>query len=240
MTTTARLLGKRPRRTSPWTATLSLVADRLVEAYGVPDLGNFRDPVKEIFYILLSAKTTDAQYRATHRNLWTTFPKLSDLANAPVRDIRACIRAGGLAGKRAPQIRKTARALIAAGGTRPAKFLRSLEEQSAFDFVSGLPGMGPKSALCVLMYSLNVDAFPVDVNVQRIAERMGTIPAGLKHYRAQRLLSDLVPQGRSKELHIGMVVHGRTICLPRTPRCGSCSLVDLCRRGRKEASTNGS
>ena len=54
MTTTARLLGKRPRRTSPWTATLSFVADRLVEAYGVPDLGNFRDPVKEIFYILLS------------------------------------------------------------------------------------------------------------------------------------------------------------------------------------------
>ena len=238
MTTTARLLGTRPRKSSPWISRLAVVADRLVAEYGVPTLGNFRDPVKEIFYILLSAKTTDAQYRKTHRNLWNAFPKLSDLANASIRDIRSCIKSGGLAGKRAPQIRRTARALVAAGGSLPARFLKSLDTQGAFDFLRDLPGMGPKSALCVLMYSLGVDAFPVDVNVKRIAARMGAMPPGLKHYQAQRFLADLAPEGRSRELHIGLVVHGRTICLPRRPKCGSCSLVDLCRRGRKQGVAN--
>ena len=115
MNTTAQLLGVRPRRKSPWVERLAVVAERLKAEYGVPGLGNFRDPVKEIFYILLSAKTTHAQYRATHRNLWNTYPKLSDLANASIPEIRKCILSGGLAGKRARQIRRTARALIAAG-----------------------------------------------------------------------------------------------------------------------------
>ncbi len=238
MTTTAELLCVRPRSRSPWPSRLAVVADRLFVEYGTPRLGNFRDPVKEIFYILLSAKTTDAQYRASHRRLWAAFPKLSDLAAAPVPAIRACIRSGGLAGKRAPQVRRTARALIAAGGTHPVRYLKALDERAAFAFLRSLPGMGPKSALCVLMYSLGVDAFPVDVNVQRIAERMGAVPAGLKHYQAQRLLAALAPPGRARELHVGMVAHGRIICLPRRPRCHSCTLVDLCRRGRKEVATN--
>lgn len=219
---------------------LAVVADRLVASYGVPTLGNFRDPVKEIFYILLSARTTDAQYRKTHRQLWDAFCGLEALAAAPVKAIRKCIESGGLAFKRASQIRRTAQALLKAGGRHPARHLTSLDTRDAFDLLSGLPGVGPKSALCVLMYSLNADAFPVDVNVQRIAARMGVIPYGLKHYQAQRVLAAVAPEGRCKELHIGMVVHGRRVCLPRSPRCEACPLVDLCRYGRKEAARRGS
>lgn len=234
MPETATLLGVRPRTRSPWPARLAVVADRLVAEYGLPRLGNFRDPVKEIFYIILSAKTTDAQYRKTHRALWEAFPDLPALAAASVAAIRRCIASGGLAGKRAGQIRRTAQALLAAGGPRPARFLKSLDLQPAFDFLTGLPGMGPKSALCVLMYSLDRDVLPVDVNVQRVAVRIGAIPAGLKHYQAQRRLAAVAPPGRGKDLHIATVVHGRTVCLPRGPRCGACPVVDLCRRGRKE------
>ena len=236
---TSQLLGVRARKQSPWLARFAVVADRLVAVHGVPTLGNFRDPVKEVFYILLSAKTTDAQYRKTHGKLWKTFRHLRALADAPVEDIRRCIESGGLAVKRASQIRRTAQTLLAAGGERPAKYLKSLDHRRAFEFLRGLPGMGPKSALCVLMYSLSADAFPVDVNVQRIAARMGAIRAGLKHYHAQRLLASVVPDGRCKDLHIAMVVHGRKVCLPREPKCGSCPLVDLCRRGRKELAAGG-
>ena len=178
MSSTANLLGLPHRKNSPWTQRLSIVADRLVAEYGVPTLGNFRDPIKEIFYILLSAKTTDAQYRITHRNLGKAFPKLADLSNAPVPEIRKCILSGRLAGKRVRQIRRTARALVAAGGTNPSRFLKALPLKEAFAFLRGLPGMGPKSAFCVLMYSLEADALPVDMNVQRIAERRGqSLPA---------------------------------------------------------------
>lgn len=107
-----------------------------------------------------------------------------------------------------------------------------MSAQEAFDFLTHLPGMGPKSAFCVMMYSLKVDVFPVDVNVQRIAERMGAIPHRLKHYQAQKRLPSLIPAGRSRELHIAMVAHGREVCLPRNPKCGECCIRDLCRQGR--------
>jgi len=239
MSTTARLLNVRPLPRWPWTARFAEVADRLVAAHGVPRLGNFRDPIKEIFYILLSAKTTDAQYRKTHRRLWTRFPGLAALASARIRDIRRCIESGGLAAKRAVHVRQTARILLEKGGPNPAKYLKSLDETEAFALLSELPGLGPKSALCVMMYSLGFDAFAVDVNVQRIAERMGAIPPGLSHSQAQRRLARALPLGRSRDLHVGMVVHGRKICLPRTPQCGSCPLADACRTGRRERDRNG-
>ncbi|MBX3398113.1 MAG: hypothetical protein KF873_05190 [Gemmataceae bacterium] len=80
--TTARLLRTRRRNSSPWRELFAEVADRLVAEHGVPSLGNFRDPVKEIFYIVLSARTTDAQYRLTHRNLMRAYPTLPELAKA--------------------------------------------------------------------------------------------------------------------------------------------------------------
>jgi len=230
---TAELLGLRVRSRSPWRERFAVVSDRLVAEYGVPTLGNFRNPVKEIFYILLSAKTADAQYRVTHRRLLEKFPTLADLAKARVPSVKKCIESGGLAATRAKQIIRLAKILRGAGGKNPAKYLRSLDDRAAFEFLLSLPGVGPKSAFCVMMYSLDRDVFPMDANVQRIAERMGAIRYGLNHVEGQRELARLAPDGRSRELHIVMVVHGRVTCLPRNPKCERCPIVDLCAFGRK-------
>ena len=69
-TLSARILDVRRNPRSKWPALWAEVADRLVAEHGVPSLGNFRNPVKEIFYILLSAKTADSQYRRTNRADW--------------------------------------------------------------------------------------------------------------------------------------------------------------------------
>lgn len=232
---TVRLVpGARPRpRSSRWPQRLAVVADRLVAAYGTPMLGNFRDPVQEIFYIVLSAKTTDAQYRKTHSALRAAFPALPDLAKARVTAILRCIVGGGLANKRAVQVKRIAARLLADLGTDPSARLCAMTAEEAFNYMTGLPGMGPKSALCVMMCSLDFDVFPVDANVARATERMGAIPAGLKHYQAQQRLPALVPEGRCKELHVGLLVHGRTTCLPRRPRCDSCVIRDMCKFGKK-------
>jgi endonuclease III len=232
---TAQLLNRPAPRQSVWQARFVEVANRLVDAHGIPRLGNYRDPVREIFYILLSAKTTDSQYRRTYRQLSNQFSTLSAIATAKVKQILSCIESGGLANKRAGQIKRTAAALIAVGGDNPSRRLREMNEQELFAFLTNLPGMGPKSAFCVMMYSLDVDVFPVDANVQRIAERMGAIPTGLKHYQAQQRLPSLIPLGRSRELHITMVAHGRKVCLPRVPKCGECCIRELCKQGRVTA-----
>jgi endonuclease III len=234
---TALLLNKSTSRRSVWSVRFEEVANRLVDDHGIQRLGNYRNPIREIFYILLSAKTTDSQYRMTYRRLLNAFPTLSTMANARVRQIQTCIVSGGLANKRASQIKRTAAALLEIGGDNPSKQLRRMSYRELFSFLTNLPGMGPKSAFCVMMYCFDIDVFPVDANVQRIAERMGAIPKGLKHYQAQQKLSPLIPSGRSRELHITMVVHGRTICLPRAPKCSKCCIREMCRQGQATTAT---
>jgi len=231
---TAKLVpaSKAARRRKHWMAIFGTVANRLTARYGLPTLGNFRDPVREIFYIALSARTTDGQYRKTFRRLRNRFPTIGELAESPVREIRECIEAGGLANKRAQQLRAVAKSLVKLGN-RPAARMRTLPPGEIYKYLSMLPGLGPKSALCVIMYSIDHDVFPVDINVQRIAERLGAIPRSLKHWQAQQRIPAMVPEGRSKELHVGLVVLGREVCLPRIPKCCECPIKDLCATGSR-------
>ena len=111
------------------------VADALVAAYGVPRLGNFRDPAREIFYILLSAKTADRQYRRTHQALRDRFPTLIELAAADEADILGCIVAGGLANKRAGQVKRTAAALATLGASA-GRQLRVMTPAEQFRFLT--------------------------------------------------------------------------------------------------------
>lgn len=231
---TAKLMGRPHRSSSKWPDVLEEVADRLVSKYGTPSLGNYRDPVKEVFYILLSARTTEALYKRAHRSLFLTFPGIENLADAGVEEVLGCIDGAGLGRKRSVQIIQLAKTLVNDFGRNPAKRLRAMSAYEAYNYLTALPGLGPKSALCVMMYSLDLDVFPVDVNVQRVAERMGIIPHKLKHYQAQQRLPKLVPSGRSKELHIGLVILGRRACLPIRPKCDECVVADLCRTGQKE------
>ena len=214
------------------TERLEWIDRTLFDLYGTPRLGNYRDPIREIFFILLSAKTTDEQYRASHRRLFSKFPDIAAIAAASVKAIEKCIHSGGLSGKRSAQIKAAAKLLVAVAGPGARAFLKSAEPAEAYRFLISLPGVGPKSAFCVMMYSLRIDVFPVDVNVQRIAERMGIIPKGLKHYQSQSLLAGIAPNERSLSLHVGMVVHGRKVCLPVNPKCGRCALRPECRYGK--------
>lgn len=229
---TAILLGgKRVRRSSKRTALLGKVANRLVKAYGHPTLGNYRDPVKEIFFIVLSARTSEVLYKRACRKLFHRFRTISELADARIAEVAQCIQGAGLGRKRSRQVVAIAKQLVADFGPRPQRKLRSMSAEDAYTYLIGLPGLGPKSALCVMMYSLDFDVFPVDANVQRIAERLGAIRRNAKHYQAQHGLPRHVPQRRSRDLHVGMVVHGRVVCRPKQPVCEECVLLDLCRTG---------
>ena len=218
---------------SSWKTRLRHATDRLVESYGTPTLGNFRNPVKEIFYIVLSARTTEILYQKAHSTLFKQFPTVAKLASANANDVEQCVAIAGFGAKRAAHIIRIAKQLVLDLGARPDVRLRHLTPPQAFAYLTRLSGVGPKSALCVMMCSLDHDVFPVDINVQRIFERLGVIKKGLPHYRAQQLAPRFVPDGLSKRLHVGLVEHGRSVCVPRTPKCCSCVLLDMCRLGQK-------
>jgi endonuclease III len=235
---TAKLLHvalPRKSRAERWMAVLDQVTDRLVAAYGTPSLGNLRDPVDEIIYILLSARTAEVKYSRSYAALRSRYPRIADLATTSVEDIYACIEDGGLANKRAAQVKGIAAKLTRVLGDNPSRRLRGMPAEEVFSFLRGLPGVAEKSALCVMMYSLGWDVFPVDVNARRIATRLGLLQDRLDHRGAQARLPPFVPEGRSKELHVGFIVHGREVCKPIKPSCISCILKDLCKFGQSQA-----
>ena len=162
----------------------------------------------------------------------TRFPDLKALSRAPLQEIRECIDSGGLGRKRSRQIKAVALRLSQDFRSSAARGLRSLSAVDAYQYLCSLPGVGPKSALCIMMYSLDFDVFPVDTHIRRIFHRLGLTPPGLRHYQAQDLLPRFVPNGMSKRLHVALVIHGRAICTPRSPDCENCTIRALCKTGQ--------
>lgn len=229
--TLALLKRRRPRRARAWHGRIRKITALLVAEYGTPSLGNFADPIKEIFYIVLSARTTEPLYKNAHRRLWRRFRTLSAIADAPLRELHDCIGNAGLGKKRSMQIQRTARKLIKDFGSRPGSRLRQLSADEVYAYLLTLPGIGPKSAFCVMMYSLGFDVFPVDAHARRILSRIGLPLRGSKHYHAQAQLPAFVPVGGSKALHVALIAHGRNTCISRTPMCQECKIAHLCSTG---------
>ncbi len=211
------------------------VAQGLRARYGTPTLGNKANPLNELLYIILSSKTPGHKYQRAYIALRRKYPKAVDLASAPIRAIEKTIRFAGLEKKKAIQIRSIGRSLKDEFGRVTLRPLAKMSDSDAERFLTSLPGVGIKSARCVLMYSLSRKAFPVDNHCYRIAARLGWVEgkAWTKHV-ADGLQVGIPPHLR-KPLHIGMVLLGREYCLPKSPRCPVCPLLHYCPTGRSLA-----
>ena len=106
--------------------------------------------------------------------------------------------------------------------------LRGLPLDEVLAYLLSLPGIGPKTAACVALFSLRLPAFPVDTHVRRVAARLGLVPPGADLVAAHRVLAEVVPPGRRYSLHVHLIGLGREICQARRPRCEMCPLAAVC------------
>lgn len=201
---------------------------RLLPHYGLPALGNKPDPLDELVYILLAARTGYRQFERLYDELRAKFPSWDDLADADVAEIEDAIREAGLARKRALWIKSLLHEIRRRVGALSLDSLREMNDEEAEGFLCSLPGVGQKTARCVLMYSLHRDLFPVDTHARRILERLQLLDPGLHPLRSHDAGQAAVPKGYRRDLHILFVVHGRKVCLASTPKCEECLLLDLC------------
>jgi endonuclease-3 len=116
-------------------------------------------------------------------------------------------------------------------GKLSLKRLEKLSDDEVSDYLASLPGVGPKTIACVLVFSLGRAAFPIDTHIRRIAGRLGWIDRKLSADKAHRLLSPRVPPEIRYDLHVALIEHGRAICVARNPLCTACALLDLCPAG---------
>jgi endonuclease III len=203
--------------------------DRQLRVYGTSSHHNRKDPFEELIFIILSAQTEWYSYIQTFKDLRQHFPTRSALAAAPESEIEAVIRRGGLAHKKAFQLKCALEKIRRDTGRLSLSFLRSLPDDQVKTYLTSLAGIGHKSALCIMMYSLGRKVFPVDTHVWRVARRLGLTPAVAKPTVSQeRDLEGKVPPSIRYSLHVNLISHGRQTCTTYWPKCCNCILSNIC------------
>jgi endonuclease III len=203
--------------------------ERRLRIYGTSRHHNREDPLDELIFILLSAQTEWYLYRETFRDLRRRFRTRAALLAAPETEIVAVIQRGGLANKKASQLKRALKKIHADTGRLSLSFLRVLSDDEVRDYLTSLAGIGNKSASCIMMYSLGRKVFPVDTHVWRVSRRLGLAPPVPKPTVSQELeLEGKVPPSIRYSLHVNLVSHGQQICTTYWPKCSECTLRDIC------------
>jgi endonuclease III len=218
------------------------VARLLAGRYPPSRLGNKGNPLDELAYIILSGRTSEGKYQAVYRAFKARFPRWDEVADTSAEEIAAAIVLGGLARQKAQYLGAIARQTRRDFGRVSLRPLAGWTTAEAEAYLCSLPGVGVKTARCVLMYSLGRAVFPADIHCLRVMARLGWIDCRATNSRAvadhaQRgdrltaLLADAaqagVPPSLRQSLHVSLVQHGRAVCRPR-PLCGECVLRKLC------------
>lgn len=206
--------------------------EKLAPLYGWPEQLSHGDPVAELVLTILSQNTSDTNSGRAFTHLMRRFPSWQAIAFAPPEEVVGAISPGGLAEQKAPRIQGALRAIGARSPGWDLEFLRTLDTEDARAWLRALPGVGPKTAACVLLFALGKPALPVDTHVERVARRLGLIPPRCTPEQAHTLLERVVDPADYYPFHMLLIKHGRRTCSARSPACERCPLEDRCQASR--------
>lgn len=219
----AEIWNKLPRRRS---RTVRSVCERLRRSFGRPRLGNPRNPVDDLIFLMLSNRTQFDTAKRVFTTL-TTVGSWDAVSRLAVRRLERKVQIAGLAKKRSRQIKQALRQLRDDFGRCTLNRLRSWDERTARDYLVRLPGVSDKVAKCVMMYTLGFNVLPVDIHVFRVSSRLGwTSRCRADQYHDD--LKGLVPPQLRYAFHVDCICLGRTVCTPRHPQCLACPIKRFC------------
>jgi endonuclease III len=170
------------------------------------------------------------------------FPTWNAVGRASVDALASVIHDAGLSRVKARQIKRLLGQLLEDFGDLTGRDLRQMKTDALERYLADLPGVGLKTARCVMMYALDRAVFPVDTHCMRLFHHLGIIEGRMRFEYAQDLLQDMVPPGIRRTLHVNTVALGRYVCIPRAERCVECPIRTLCemptefkmKRGRRK------
>jgi len=209
------------------------VHERLLTFYGEPTRKEQRDPLSELVLTILSQNTADVNTARSYAALRQRFATWEDVLAADPADVAEAIHIGGLANIKAPRIQRILQQLRAERGGLDLDFLATMPVAEARQYLTSLHGVGPKTAACVLLFSLHKPALPVDTHVHRIARRVGLVPDRASAEKAHEILESLLPEEAYYPFHLNVIHHGRTLCKAQKPQCGRCPLCASCDYARQ-------
>ncbi len=178
---------------------------------------------------ILSQATNDNLSSRAFDALRRAFSTWEEVLAAKSDDVEKALAVGGLQKEKTKKIQATLAKLKADFGKITLEPLDEWPAETCFSYLTSLPGVGPKTAACVIGFGLCRPAFPVDTHVLRISKRLGLVPRKAGAAKAQQILSETVAPEIQMPLHVMMIRHGRTMCHARNPKCEGCPMREVCR-----------
>jgi endonuclease-3 len=220
----------------PTRARVLRVRDRLREVYGIPLIAPHEHPIAELVLTVLSQSTNDRNRDVAFLRLRTRFRAWEAVRDAPVAEVEEAIRPGGISKVKSARIQAILRALTetpapgsdAAPDELSLEWLPDVALADARDYLVALPGVGRKTAACVLLFAYGLRDVPVDTHVSRVGARLQLLQDGAPFERMHDQMLALTPPGQELELHVNLLRHGRRTCHARSPECASCALARIC------------
>jgi len=187
-----------------------------------------RDPIDVLVGTILSQNTSDANSGRAFAALKASFDSWEAVASAPAEHIARAIQCGGLFQIKAARIKQVLEQIEKEQGRISLDFLKSMSMAEAEDYLMRLPGVGHKTASCVLLFSLGKPSLPVDTHIFRVAKRLGLIDSKMSIEKAHSSLQKQVPPSKIYQFHVHMIEHGRRVCRAQQPHCHECTLNRIC------------
>jgi endonuclease-3 len=202
---------------------------RLLQHYGEPEWEARFAPLEELIGTILSQHTSDVNSERAYAALVATYTTWEMVRDAPMGELIETIRGGGLAVVKAQRIQAVLRVLTDDDGKVRLPDVRTMEPSEAVATLTKLPGVGRKTAACVLLFGAHVPAIPVDTHVHRVALRLGLVGPRTSPDATEDVLEAVLDPRAYHAFHVNMIRLGREVCRAPTPRCEVCPLRARCR-----------
>ena len=214
----------------PSRARVAGLRELLRDVYGVPCAPPHGDPLGELVLTVLSQSTNDRNRDVAFLRLRDRLPAWEAVRDAPVEVVEEAIRPGGISKVKSARIQAILHAIEEAN---PADgldlgWMRDAPVAQSRDFLCALPGVGRKTAACVLLFSYGLRDIPVDTHVSRVGMRLQLLRPGAPFEELHDAMLALTPPGAELEFHVNLLRHGRRTCHAQRPACGSCILRRRC------------
>jgi endonuclease III len=219
---------KRPSR-----SRVRAIRDRLRRYYGRPRAEPHHAPLDELVLTVLSQNTNDRNRDVAYVRLRNRFAHWAAVAAAPVEEIEEAIRPGGISKVKSLRIKSMLAVIEAETGGLDLGFLAEARREEAFEFLERLPGVGRKTAACVLLFAFDRPEVPVDTHVYRVCSRLGLLRPKASFEEAHHVMREATDPGDAFEVHVNLIRHGRRICSARKPDCPRCPLLGVCPYGKR-------
>jgi endonuclease III len=203
------------------------IRDRLRLVYGRPAAPPHRRPLDELILTVLSQSTNDRNRDVAFLRLRDRFGSWDAVREAPLEEVEEAIQPGGLHRQKSVRIKE----ILGALDGDDLLWLGDLDVADARAELTRLPGVGRKTAACVLLFAFGMRDVPVDTHVSRVGTRLGLFRAGAPFEELHDDMIAITPRGQELELHVNLLRHGRRTCHSQRPACADCDLLRMCPTG---------